>query len=111
MGRVNDPELARSTPCHGYKYQNPATGEDVMILYSDGIKGILTKDQIDEFCQVGIEVEEATERQKKRLDTLAKVKCLSPQALDIIFEALDALGTDEALAVKEELEDVIQICE
>ncbi len=106
MGKVNDEELARSTPCHGYTYTNPKTKKDTLILYSDGIKGILKKDQIPEFCTEGIEAPPATERQKERLGSLAdggEGFCVDQETFDTVMLALDALDSSDAVGAKEEL--------
>lgn len=44
-GLVMDPTLARRTPCRCYSYKKKPT-----ICFSEGIVGVLKKDQIKEFC-------------------------------------------------------------
>lgn len=46
MALIVDEEVARSTPCHGYK--NPDTGE--LYLYSEGAVGMLSDKQEQTYC-------------------------------------------------------------
>ena len=44
-GLVMDPALARRTPCRCYTYKKKPT-----VCFSEGIVGVLKKEQIKEFC-------------------------------------------------------------
>ena len=65
-GIVVDPGIARSTPClalelgDGYK----------PLVYSKGIVGALDEDQVDLYCQEGLETREASPKQRARLEAL-----------------------------------------
>ena len=47
MGFVVDEELAKATPCHGYK--DPETGE--LYVWSPGVIGMLSDDQEKLYCK------------------------------------------------------------
>lgn len=46
MALIVDEDIARNTPCHGYK--NPTTGE--LYLYSEGCVGMLSDKQEKTYC-------------------------------------------------------------
>lgn len=64
-GIVVNEEVAKSTPCKCYKIILP-NGKEVILCWSEGIIGMLSKEQIKKYC-TKLEIEEAPESIKRRL--------------------------------------------
>lgn len=65
-GIVIDEELARKTPCTCYKVTLP-DGREVLLCWSKGVIGMLSKDQIEKYCPEKI-IKNAPEKLRKRIE-------------------------------------------
>ncbi len=64
-GDVYDEALAREAPCIGYELKGPGTGPD--LVYVKGVRGALSPDQIEQFCQRGVSVQETSPEMAQRI--------------------------------------------